>query len=194
MLKTKKEKTVFKDHITIQEAWIADEKEKEFSRLYIKREDAAVALVVNTESNKVILTRQFRCAVDSKISERILEIVAGKVDENEEPVHTAIRETEEEVGYRIKPENIRPILSCFASPGYSSERFFFYYATVTNADKVAKGGGLRAENEYIEIVEMDVKEFKQLVRERKIQDAKTYIAGMFLDEYLRNGQQVSVIS
>lgn len=187
MLKIKKEKTVFKDHITIQEAWIADEKEKEFSRLYIKREDAAVVLVVNTETNKVILTRQFRCAVDSKIKERILEIVAGKVDGDEEPINTAVRETEEEVGYRIKPENIKFILSCFTSPGYSSERFFFYYATVTNADKVTKGGGLKEENEYIEIIEMDVQEFKQLVNERKIQDAKTYLAGMYLDEYMRNG-------
>lgn len=187
MLKTKKEKTVFKDHITIQEAWIADGKEKEFSRLYIKREDAAVVLIVNIETNKVVLTRQFRCAVDSKTNERILEIVAGKVDGNEEPVNTAIRETEEEAGYRIKPENIKPILSCFTSPGYSSERFFFYFATVTNTDKVAKGGGLKEENEYIDVVEMDVQEFKQLVHDRKLQDAKTYLAGMLLGEYLGNG-------
>ncbi|MFY9309897.1 MAG: NUDIX hydrolase [Bacteroidia bacterium] len=184
MLKTKKEKTVFKDHITIQEAWITDGKDKEFSRLYIRREDAAVVLIVNTDTNKVVLTRQFRCAVDSKINERILEIVAGKVDGDEEPMHTAIRESEEEAGYRIKTENIKFILSCFTSPGYSSERFFFYFATVTNTDKVAKGGGLKEENEYIDIAELDISEFKQLVKERKLQDAKTYLAGMFLDEYL----------
>ena len=76
--------------------------------------------------------------------------------------------------------SIRPVLSCFTSPGYSSERFFFYYATVTDADKVSDGGGLEDENEYINVVEMNVQEFKDLIKDRKIQDAKTYIAGMYL--------------
>ena len=180
MFRIEKEKTVFNDHIVIQQSVITDNKGQEFSRLYIKREDAAVVLIVNVETNKVVLTRQFRCAISSKTQEQILEIVAGKVDNNEDPLTTAIRETEEETGYRIQPGNIIPVLSCFTSPGYSSERFFLYYATVSAADKVSGGGGLKSENEYIKVVEMDIEEFREQVSNRKIQDAKTYIAGLYL--------------
>lgn len=180
MLKIVEEKTVYDNHIVISEAEIINNEGEKFSRLYVKRQDAAVVLIINTESNTVVLTKQFRCAITSKTKERILEIVAGVVEEHEDPLETAIREAEEESGYKIKPENITPILSCFTSPGLSSERFFLFHATVTNEDKVSKGGGLIQENEYIEVIEMDIEEFKEQIRNRKIEDAKTYIAGLYL--------------
>jgi nudix-type nucleoside diphosphatase (YffH/AdpP family) len=190
MYKVNKEKIILNSSLVVQEGKITMDDGKEFTRLCLKRQDAAVVLIVNKETNKVVLTRQFRYPVSTKATKQIFEIVAGKVDENEEPQETAIRESEEETGYRIKRGNIRPLLSCFSSPGYTSERFFVYYAIVTNADKVSKGGGLKSENEFIEVVEMDTKEFIKLLQNKEIEDAKTYIAGMcmLLEEHTFHNQ------
>lgn len=180
MFKILNEKIIFKDKLIIEKGEISDENNNKFSRLRLKREDASAVLILNTETNKVILTKQFRYAISSKTNEQIVEILAGKIDEGEQPLQTAIREAEEEVGYRIDPDNIKLLVSCFSSPGYSSERFYIYYATVTNADKASKGGGLAIENENISVIEMSPEEFKDLINTGKIEDAKTYIAGLYL--------------
>lgn len=181
-----KEKKILDDKLIIEEATLNDDTNNTFTKLRLNREDASAVLLVNTESGKVILTKQFRYAIRSKTSEPILEIVAGKIDKGEEPLETAIRETEEEVGYKIKPENIKLLVKCFASPGYSSECFFIYYAHVTNADKVSQGGGLESEHECIQIVELTVNEFKNQIIEGRIEDAKTYIAGLLYDTVLNH--------
>jgi nudix-type nucleoside diphosphatase (YffH/AdpP family) len=173
------EKNVFNKALVIREGEISDGTHK-FQKLGVDREDAAAIFILNTDSNKVVLTKQFRYPVTFKSEETIFEIVAGKVNENEEPIDAAIRETEEETGYSIQPKNIKLLLSCFSTPGYSAERFFIYYATVNNADKISKGGCTEDEHEYIEIIEMDRNEFDTLIRNGTIQDAKTYLAGLHL--------------
>ena len=174
-----KEKKLLDKALVIREGELTDGK-KTFKRMGVDRQDAAAVLVLNTDSNKVVLTKQYRYPITFKTSETILEIVAGKVDKDENPLDTAIRETEEETGYKIKKENIRFLLSCFSTPGYSGERFFIYYATVTDKDKVSEGGGKKDEDEDIEIVEMGREDFDKLIRTEAIHDAKTYIAGLYL--------------
>ncbi len=173
------EKNVFNKALVIREGEISDGSDT-FSKLGVDREDAAAVFILNTDTNKVILTRQFRYPLTFKTSQSILEIVAGKIEGNEEPLAAAIREAEEETGYRINIGKIQLLFSCFATPGYSAERFFIYHATVTNADKISKGGGKEDENEHIEVVEMDKDEFDKLIQNGIIQDAKTYLAGLRL--------------
>ncbi|MGZ3862240.1 MAG: NUDIX domain-containing protein [Bacteroidia bacterium] len=174
-----KEKTVFDDTFVIKKGEITTG-DKTFSKLYLKREDAVALFILNTDSDMVILTRQFRYPIAGKTKEHILEIVAGKIEGEDEPLLTALRETEEETGYKIEPRNIRPLFSCFSSPGYSAERFFIYYATVTNANKIAEGGGKKSENEYIEVVPIKRNEFFEFVKNGGIKDAKTLLAAMYL--------------
>ncbi len=178
-----KSTTVYKGKLNIEQASITNHG-KEFKRERINREDASAVLMLNTDSNKIILTRQFRYPINEKVNEPILEILAGKVDEGEQPLQTAIREAEEETGYRIKNDHIQLLMSCFSTPGYSSECFYIYYATVTHSDKIAKGGGLEEENENIEVIEMEVDEFIELVKNAEIKDAKTYIAGLYFANYI----------
>jgi ADP-ribose pyrophosphatase len=174
-----KEETVFDDNLIVQKAEISS-KGKVFSRQRLKRVDASTVLIYNTDTGKVILTRQFRYPIHDKVDSPILEIVAGKIDNGEDPLSAAIRESEEETGYKVSKENIRLLYSCFVSPGYTAERFYIYYATVSNADKISKGGGLEDENESIEVVEMDKQEFIRMIRNSELSDAKTYIAGLHL--------------
>src|ERR1700748_2495411 len=179
MFKITKEKTVFDDRLIIKKAKI-EYKGSKFSRLKVHREDAVAVLIYNTDSKKIILTKQFRYPIASKIKQQILEIVAGKIDKGEKPLTTAIREVQEETGYKVKPGKIKFLLSCFSSHGYTSEQFYVYYATVTNADKVSDIRGLESENEYISLVEMTVPEFAKQIKTGKIKDAKTYVAGLYL--------------
>lgn len=174
-----KEKIVFEGKLVIAEAKISTGN-KTFIRQCIVRENASAVLILNTDSNKVILTKQFRYPIANKITEPVLEIVAGKIENDDSEVETAMREAEEETGYRIKETNIKLLVSCFSSPGYSSEQFFIYFATVTNADKISEGGGLEKENENITVVEMPLEEFTSQVRDGMIKDAKTYIAGLYM--------------
>ena len=62
-------------------------------------------------------------------------------------------------------------LSCYASPGYSTERLHYFIATATNKDKVAKGGGLKSENENIEVCEIHSIQFRSMLN--SLEDAKT---------------------
>ncbi len=177
-MKIIKEKIVFDKKLNIEEAKIQSGKSM-FSRQRINRQDAVAVLVLNSESQKFVLTRQFRYAIAGKSGENIIEIVAGKIDNDDSPENTAIRECEEEIGYRIKPSNLELLSTCFVSPGYTSEQFYIYFASVTNADKVSAGGGLPEENEHIEVLEMDLDDFKSQVLNGQFKDAKTYIAGLF---------------
>lgn len=175
-MKTLKEEVVFKDLLTLEKGLVQGKSGSTFSRVRVKRQDASCVLVLNTDSGKIILTRQFRFGASPKTNENLLEVVAGKVDEGEEPLETAIRETEEEIGYRVKRENMKFLVTCFSSPAYTSERYHIYFATVTDADKKSAGGGLAAENESIELVEMTVSVFKEAILAGNFFDAKTYVA------------------
>jgi ADP-ribose pyrophosphatase len=178
-----KSHTVFKGKLVIEEATVSLN-DQSFQKQRLRREDASAVLLINTDTNKIILTRQFRYPIYDKTEAPILEIIAGKIGEDEEPLQAAIRETKEETGYRLRTENIQFLLSCFSTPGYSSECFHVYYATVRDADKIGEGGGLKEEHESIECVELDAAEFVRLVKEAKLRDAKTYIAGLYFANYI----------
>jgi ADP-ribose pyrophosphatase len=62
--------------------------------------------------------------------------------------------------------------------------FHFYYARVSNPDKASKGGGLAAENEQIDVVEMPVDEFVNHVERCAFEDSKTCIAGLYFSNYI----------
>lgn len=171
------EETVFNDLLTLEKGRLQDGTGHTFSRVRVKRQDASCVLVLNTDSNKIILTKQFRYGAAPKTSELLLEVVAGKVDEGEEPFATAIRETEEETGYRVKERNMNYLVTCFSSPAYTSERYHIYFALVSNDDKKSKGGGLQHEHEMIEVIAMDPVVFKDKILTGKFTDAKTYVAG-----------------
>jgi ADP-ribose pyrophosphatase len=177
MAKILHEEIIFKDSLTLEKGQLQDETGNSFSRVRVKRQDASCVLVLNTDSNKIILTKQFRYGAAPKTKEYLLEIVAGKIDEGEEPFTTAIRETEEEIGYRVKKDKITYLVTCFSSPAYTSERYHIYIALVTDADKKNEGGGLKDENESIELVEMEPAVFKEKILTGQFADAKTFIAG-----------------
>src|SRR5262245_7455201 len=104
------------------------------SREIVLREDAAAALVHDTERDIFILAEQFRFPAYEKGEGWLVELVAGKIDGDETPEACIIREIEEEIGYRA--HKVEPIATYYAAPGYSTERLHLFYAPVKPSDLV----------------------------------------------------------
>ncbi|MFH1319542.1 MAG: NUDIX hydrolase [Bacteroidota bacterium] len=183
MYEIKEEKRIFDNYFKVDEALVKhtskEGKVTEFSKMKLIRKDASAVFIYNEETGKVIFVKQYRYAIANHVSEPVLEIAAGTIDEGELPLETAKREVLEECGYKVKDENIHLTSSFFVTPGYSSEVIYLYHATVTNEDKIHEGGGNETENENIEVVEIDYPEFLELLNNNKIDDGKTLIASLF---------------
>jgi len=178
---------VFDGFFKIDEATVSYERfdgqmSPQLSRLVFERGDSVSAFVYNTESRKVVLVNQFKYPVYTKGSGWITETVAGMIDGDETPEEALRREIVEEIGYVVS--NVEHISTFYVSPGGSSERILLYYAEVVSSDKVGPGGGVRSENEDIEVVEIDVDELNRRLAAGEIEDAKTIIGAMwFLSRY-----------
>lgn len=128
-------------------------------REYITPHDA-VCILANI-NNKFVFVKQFRYA----IGQEILELPAGKIDDNEEPIKAAIRELKEETGYISK--DMKNIGYFYPSCGNSSEKIYMFYTESLTLDKQEFD-----ENENIELVFLSIDEIKSLLLERKINDSK----------------------
>ena len=179
-IKVLSESRAFDSYFKVDKALVSHDKgdgtTETYPRYKLTRPDAVAVLIVNKDTEKVTLVKQFRYPIADREPNGVLEIVAGKMDEGETPEQTAIREVMEEVGYEINLECLSVPTIAYASLGYSSEKVYTYIATVNNKMKVASGGGLESEHESIEIIEMEVQKFMEMVRDGEIIDSKTLIA------------------
>jgi ADP-ribose pyrophosphatase len=132
---------------------------------------------------KIILIQQFRAGVLSRYDEDYLyEIVAGIIDEGENPKETAIRECFEETGCEVK--KIHPIQSYFPAPG-SSESYYHLYLGEIQAFDGERIRGLEKENEDILVKSFKIDEVRQMLKEKKIINGLTLVAlqWFFLEYY-----------
>src|SRR5262245_16058868 len=166
-----------------------DGKMVEQTRLVLERGDAVGVLLLNLDTQCVVLVEQFKVPVvfgrrrddPSTTDGWVTETVAGMIDANETPEAAAIRETMEETGYQVRqPKLIAKFLS---SPGGTSERIFLYFAEVRERDKLAKGGGIDDEN--IKLVQMSLEDLFDRLAKGSIEDPKLLIAGYWLQDRVK---------
>ena len=141
------------------------------SRETYDRGNGATILLYSTVKKTVVLTRQFRFpAYVNEHDGLLIETCAGLLDQDDP--HTCIRkETEEETGYRI--ENVRKVFEAFMSPGSVTERLHFFVGEYSDQDKVSEGGGLEAEGEEIEVLELPLDDALAMIDTGEIKDGKT---------------------
>lgn len=137
------------------------------------KNDGVAILLYNPKTKKVILTRQFRMPVFVAGIQNgyLIEVVGGAMDANETPEITAIRETEEEVGYKIS--SVQKITTSFLSPGILKEKAHLFIGKYSEENKTKNGGGVAAENEEIQIVEYPFDEAFKMIETQEIIDART---------------------
>jgi ADP-ribose pyrophosphatase len=149
-------------------------------RLDLKRDDAVAAILLNKARGSVILVRQFRYAALAKGEGWLTEVVAGLVDEGETPDDAVRREILEETGYETG--TLERIFCFYPTPGITSERIILYYAETRGPEPVAKGGGLAAEQEDIEVIELPLADAFAALDRGEFADGKTLIGLMWLRE------------
>ncbi|MFC0558218.1 NUDIX hydrolase [Halalkalibacter alkalisediminis] len=135
----------------------------------VVKHPGAVAVIPITKVGKIVLVRQYRKALDKVI----VEIPAGKLEVGEDPLDSAMRELEEETGY--KTEKLEFILSFYTSPGFADE-IVYLYAT----DKLEKGLSQTDDDEFLDVLEVTLEEAEQMVNNQTIHDAKTAYAIQYL--------------
>ncbi len=149
-----------------------------FRRELIVRPRGVGVLLYDPERREAVLARQFRVGmIDEPRSPWMLELVAGMVDENEDPIEVARRESREESG--IEPVQVVRICDYYNSPGVGNERISLFCGRV---DAGSAGGihGLDEENEDIEVVIVPYDDLVTAVEEGHINNAMTIIAVQWL--------------
>ncbi|WP_194767609.1 GDP-mannose pyrophosphatase NudK [Tamlana sp. I1] len=144
------------------------------AREVYNRGDGAGILLYNKTKKTVILTKQFR--MPTYLNENndgfLVEICAGMLDKDN-PEACIIRETEEEVGYRLK--EVKKVFEAYSSPGVMTEKMHFFIGEYSDDMKVSDGGGLDEEHEDIEVLELPFTEAVAMLNSGKINDTRTIV-------------------
>lgn len=118
---------------------------------YVSRtRGVSAAVILAVDDGHVILVEQYRVPLGA----RCLELPAGLVGDEEEgeaAASAAIRELEEETGYRA--ERAVDLGRYYASPGMSSEGFTLLRAE--GLSRVGEGGGVAGEDIAVHRVKLD---------------------------------------
>jgi ADP-ribose pyrophosphatase len=148
--------------------WVTEDVAKdpegfEIKRAIVQHAGSAVMMAID-EKGRILLVRQYRLPA----RDYLWELPAGRVDEGEKPLAAAKRELKEETGFQAK--RWTKLVSFFASPGYVAERMTLFVARDLTA-----GDAEPMEDERIQIGWFKLKEADEMIREGRIQDAKTII-------------------
>lgn len=142
---------------------------KEHVRQIIRHPGAAVILPL-LDDGRVVLIRNYRIAVD----DWVLELPAGTLDHDEDPLAAAHRELAEETGYRA--DHMELLISFLSSPGILDERMYLYVATGLRPGPMNLQGG-----EEIEPVAVPWHEALHMACQGRISDAKTLIGILYYE-------------
>lgn len=137
---------------------------KESKREYVRHPGACV-VVAEVRPGVLIFERQFRYP----LRRSFIELPAGKLDPNEEPLTCAKRELLEETGYSASEwTHLGVMHPCI---GYSDERIEIFLAR-----GLVKGEQKLDEGEFLEVFEMTLEEAHRAVLAQKITDGKSVTA------------------
>ena len=147
----------------------------EFDRDVV-RHPGAVAVVAVTDTDEILLVRQYRGTVDREL----LEIPAGTRDvEGEPPQETARRELLEEVG--VNAGRITPLGKMLNSPGFCDQETHLFLATELEAGTPGRHG---VEEEHMVVVPVALAEVDGLVARGDVSDAQTIIGLLLARDHL----------
>jgi nudix-type nucleoside diphosphatase (YffH/AdpP family) len=147
------------------------------SRETYDRGNGAAILLFNRDRRTVVLTRQFRLpAFVNGHDGMMIEAAAGLLD-NASPEQRIRAEAEEETGYRV--ENVQKVFEAYMSPGSVTEKLHFFIADYDASTRVGHGGGVEAEGEDLEVIELTLDDALDAVRRGEIVDAKTIMLLQF---------------
>ena len=135
-------------------------------RREIVKHPGAAAILAFDEKGKIILVRQHRFPRGY-----VLEIPAGTLDKGESPKRCALREIQEETGYKAK--GMTHLITYYPSVGYNTEAIHCFVASGLTRVKTKLDT-----DEFITVKKMELPKLIKLIKSGKIIDSKTICAVM----------------
>jgi ADP-ribose pyrophosphatase len=123
------------------------------------------------ENNDILLVKQYR----HPFGKEVIELPAGKLDLNEDPLHCAQRELQEETGYAAK--SWKKLTSMLASPGFCNEVLHIFLAQ--DILESEKGQALEEGEATMQLVRVSMSAAMEMIEKEEISDGKT-IAGIMM--------------
>jgi ADP-ribose pyrophosphatase len=117
------------------------------------------------DDGRVALVKQYR----HPARRELLEIPAGRIENDETPEQCAAREVEQEIGFRAG--RMEKLAKFYSTPGFCEERLYVYLAT-----GLIPGSQNLDHDELIEIVYLPLDEAVRMAERGEIEDSKTIIA------------------
>ena len=141
-------------------------------REIIEHSGGAVIGAIIDDGN-IVMVKQYRKAANRVM----LEVPAGKRDDDEELIETARRELKEETGYTAG--KIIPLGKMYPTPGYSEEILEIFLAR-----DLIPGETDFDENEAIDILDYPLDDLVDMIMAGEITDGKTQVTVFMIKEYL----------
>jgi ADP-ribose pyrophosphatase len=132
----------------------------------------AVVVLPFIAEQKIILIRTRRYAVN----QILIELPAGTLEKNEDPMNAAGRELLEETGYLA--HRMRPLLNFYTSPGILSEKMYAFAAY-----DLKKGHSALEPGEEIEPFAIGFDEAIGMVKSGEIADGKTMTTLLWYERF-----------
>lgn len=136
-----------------------------------------VGILAITADGTIPMVRQFRYP----FLEETLEVPAGKLEAGEDPLGCAVRELSEETG--LSAREYVSLGSILPSPGYCAETLYVYLAR-----GVERGAQHLDEDEFLNVEYYTLPELHKMVMDNTLTDAKTVIAILKAENYLRESK------
>jgi len=136
------------------------------SKREIVEHSGAVAILVVDEEKNMWMVRQYRKAVEKVL----LEIPAGTLEVNEDPLECGKRELNEETG--LKAKEWTELVTYHCAPGFCNEKTWIYMASNLEPE----GDLCPDQDEFLEVVKIPVAEAYQKIFSGEIIDGKSIIA------------------
>jgi ADP-ribose pyrophosphatase len=122
---------------------------------------------------RVLLIQQYRYAA----RQFLWELVAGRMDGGETPIEGAARELKEETGYSAK--KLKVFLEFFPTPGFLEEKMYLLLA-----EGLTPGEATPEDDEKIIAKPYTHKQLDEMLRKKKLRDAKTIAGVLYYLRYL----------
>jgi ADP-ribose pyrophosphatase len=135
------------------------------SKIEVVEHDGGVSIVARPDPASIVLVKQYRPA----IGRDLWEVPAGKLERDEDPHAAAVRELQEETGYRCA--SMRKLWTFYTAPGFCGELLHLYAA-----EGLTPGEPHPEEDESLDVRTFAIDEAWSMVLRDEIPDAKTQIA------------------
>ena len=134
----------------------------------------AVCCIPILPDGEIALIKQYRYA----LKKEMIELPAGKLDKNEIPEECALRELEEEIGYKVRKLTL--LTKIHPAGGFANENMWLFLA-----ESLVKTQSNLDSDEFLELIPTKLDNALEMVWSGKITDVKTIIGLIWAQRILK---------